>query len=92
LYPAELWKLAKNLARDEVSFVVKTDAGYYVLVAHSMKKQGDLPELEYVQKEIRDRILIEQRRTRYNKLLAELKSKHSVEIRLGADTISQAMR
>ncbi len=92
LYPAELWKLAKNLARDEVSFVVKTDAGYYVLVAHSMKKQGDLPELEYVRTEIRDIILIEQRRTRYNKLLAELKSKHSVEIRLGADTISHAMR
>jgi hypothetical protein len=82
LYPVELWKLAKTLGKDEVSFAVKTDAGYYVLVAHSVTKQGELPELEYIRNEIRDRILIEQRRIRYERLLAELRSKHTVEVRI----------
>ena len=89
LYPAELWKLARNLGENEVSFVVKTAAGYYILVAHGVKRQGELPELEYVRNEIRDRILVERRRLKYEKLLTEVRSKHSVEVRLAeSDTLS----
>jgi len=87
LYPTELWKLARNLGKDEVSFAVKTDAGYYVLVAHDLKKQGELPDLDYIHSEIRDRILIEKRRLRYEKLLRALRSSHSVEVHLtGTDS------
>ena len=90
LYPAELWKLARSLGKDEVSFVLKTDAGYYILLSHGVKKQGEIPELDYIRNEIRDRILIERRRARYDRLLADLRAKHSVEVRLAeGDTSSR---
>lgn len=87
LYPPELWKLARTLNKEEVSFAVRTDAGYYVLVAHGFAKQGSLPGIDYIRSEIRDRIIIEQRRRMYERLLAGLRSKHKVEVRLDdADT------
>ena len=81
LYPPELWKLARNLGKDEVSFVAKIGEGYCVLVPHSVKKQGELPDLNYIRNEIHDRILIERRRTEYEHYLAGIRAKHSVEIR-----------
>jgi hypothetical protein len=87
LYPQELWKLSRTLGKGEVSFVVKTDNGYYVLTAHSLRRQGEMPDLDYIRPEIRDRILIEQRRARYERMVADLKAKHTVEVRISlADT------
>lgn len=82
LFPEELWKLARTLGKEEVSFVVRTDAGYYVLVVHSVKHQRDVPDYEYVRDEIRNRLLIEQSRKRYDLLLASLRSRFPVDIRL----------
>jgi hypothetical protein len=82
LYPEELWKLARTLFRDEVSFVVKTEAGYYVLAVHSLKQQGELPDLDYIKNDIRDRLLLEQRRLSYERLLASLRSTTPVEMHL----------
>lgn len=91
LYPAELWKLARNLGKEEVSFAVKTETGYYILVSHGLRKQGEIPEIEYARNEVRDRLVIERRRLRYERLLAGLRAKHSVEIRLAkGDTSSRA--
>jgi peptidyl-prolyl cis-trans isomerase C len=92
LYPPELWRLARNLGKDEVSFAAKTDAGYYIFVGHSVKKQGELPDLDYIRDELRNRILIEHRRLRYEKLLSELRAKHAVEVHLPEpDTSSQVI-
>jgi hypothetical protein len=85
LYPEELWKLARTLAKEEVSFVLKTDAGYYVLVVHKFQRQGEVPDLEYIRNEIHDRILVAQRRTAYDRLLTNLRAKHSVEIRIASN-------
>jgi hypothetical protein len=82
LYPEELWKLARTLGKEDVSFVVKTNDGFCVLKAHGMKRQGDVPDLAYVRNEIRDRLLIEQRKTRYDQLIADLRAKHTVDIRI----------
>jgi parvulin-like peptidyl-prolyl isomerase len=82
LYPPELWKLARTLARDEVSFVAKTDAGYYVLMVHRVKHQGEIPDFEYVRSDVRQRLLIEERRARYEKLVSDLRARHPVDIRL----------
>jgi hypothetical protein len=82
LYPPELWKLARSLGREELSFVVKAEPGYYVLKVHSIKHQGDLPDLDYVRNEVRERLLIEQRRIRYERLIADLRARHSVDIRV----------
>ena len=87
LFPEELWKLARTLGKEEVSFVLKTNAGYYVLQSHGLKRQGEIPDLDYVRGEIRDRLQIEQRRTRYDRLIADLRTRHSVELRTDiADT------
>jgi len=80
LYPEELWKLARTLGLDEVSFAVKTPAGYYVLLLHNTKKQGDIPDLDYVRNEIRDRILITRRKSRFEQLLTELRAKFPVTL------------
>lgn len=87
LFPDELWKLARTLPKEEVSYAVKTAAGYYVLTVHSMKRVGETPEFDYVSNEVHDRLLIERRRARYEQLVSDLRSRHKVEINLSvADT------
>jgi len=82
LYPEELWKLTRTLSLDQPSFVVKTDAGYYVMMVHGITKRGEMPDLAYVRNEIRDRILIEERRMQYERLLANLRARRTVEVRI----------
>ncbi len=89
LFPDELWKLARTLPKEEVSYVVKTSAGYYVLTVHSLRHVGETPEFEYVRNEVRDRLLIERRRARYEQLVSDLRARHKVEVNLSvADTTS----
>lgn len=91
LYPEELWKLAVTLGREEVSFVIKTAGGYTVLRLHGLKRQGEVPDLDYVRNDIRDRLLIEQRRARYEQLIATLRARHAVEVHLDhADSTAPA--
>jgi hypothetical protein len=82
MYPEELWKLARTLPREEVSFAVTTQNGTYVLILHNFKKQGDVPEWDFIRNEIRERLLIEQRRQKYETLVARLRAQHEVEVRL----------
>ena len=82
LYPEELWRLARNLNKEEVSFVVSTGGGYYILVVHGLKRQGEKPDWYYIKDELRERILIGQRKRLYDSLLTQLRTKHSVEVRL----------
>jgi hypothetical protein len=87
LFPDELWKLARTLPREEVSYVVKTVAGYYVLTVHSIKHVGETPEFEFVRNEVRERLLIDRRRVRYEQLVSDLRTRHKVEVNLSvADT------
>jgi hypothetical protein len=91
LYPEELWKLARTLGTEEVSFVIKTAGGYSVLKLHGVKRQGEVPDLDYVRNDIRERLLIEQRRSRYEQLITTLRARHAVEVHLGhADTTAPA--
>jgi hypothetical protein len=85
LYPLELWKVARNLGKDEVSFAIKADKGYYILISNGQRKQGEMPDLDYIRDELRGRILIERRRERYEKLLARLRMKHSIEVHLSTE-------
>jgi peptidyl-prolyl cis-trans isomerase C len=87
LFPDELWKLARTLPKEEVSYAVKTAAGYYVLTVHSIKHVGETPEFEFVRNEVRERLLIERRRARYEQLVSDLRTRHKVEVNPGiADT------
>ena len=82
LFPDELWKLARTLPKEEVSYAVKTPAGYYILRVHAMRHAGEAPEYEYARPEVRDRLLIERRRARYEQLVSDLRSRHKVEVNL----------
>ncbi len=82
LYPQELWKLTRSLGKDEVSFVLKVNEGFYVVKAYGAKRQGDVPDLDYVRNDVRQRLLLEERRARYDRLVAELRTRHGVEVRM----------
>jgi hypothetical protein len=89
MYPDELWKLARTLSKDEVSFAVRTPAGYAVIVVRGVKRAGETPDLAYVAGDIRERIQIERRRARYEQLLSTLRNKQRVEVTPGAaDSVS----
>ncbi|HTO92740.1 MAG TPA: peptidylprolyl isomerase [Bacteroidota bacterium] len=80
LFPDELWKLARTLPREEVSYPVKTPAGYYILRVHAIRHAGEAPEEEYARQEVRDRLLIDRRRARYEQLVSDLRARHKVEV------------
>jgi hypothetical protein len=80
LYPEELWKLARTLSKDEPSFAVKAGAGYYVLEVHGIRREGEMPDLDYVRNDIHDRLVLEQRRLSYERLMATLRGSALVEV------------
>jgi hypothetical protein len=82
LYPEELWKIARTLMKEDVSYVVKTNVGYCVAIVHGTYRQGDLPELDVVRNEVRERVLLKRRKAKYNEVLALLRTKYEVEVRL----------
>jgi peptidyl-prolyl cis-trans isomerase C len=91
LFPAELWKVATALGAGEVSFPVKTSAGYFVLLSLGNFKKGIIPPLAYVDEDIRQRILIEKRQQRYAQYLESLRHNYPVHINaeeLGAESDS----
>ncbi len=90
LYPQELWKMAQTLKPNEVSFAIRTPIGHFILQIYSVRKQGEAPELEYIRNEIRARILMERRRTAYEKLVGNLRARYPVDFQLpGLDTQTQ---
>lgn len=82
LFPQVLWKLTRSLGKDEVSFVLKVNEGFYVVKAYGVKRQGDVPDLEYVRNDVRQRLLLEERRARYDRLVADLRARHGIEVRM----------
>lgn len=85
LYPEELWKAARALRKEDISYVIRTQAGYAVMIVHSTKAQGEIPDFDYVREEIRSRLLLEKRRERYNALVERLRSQHKVELQFSND-------
>ena len=79
-YPPEIWKLALTIPRGEVSFVLKVDKSFYVLITNSIMRQGTIPELKYVQNDVRDRLLIDHRRARYERLISSLRARANVDV------------
>lgn len=82
LYPEELWKIARTLSKEDISYVVKTNAGYCVVFVHATMKQGEVPDFEYAKNEITERLIIERRKLQYEELLATLRTKYDVDVRL----------
>lgn len=81
LYPEELWKIARSLAREEISFTLRTDDGYAVLRAHQNLRQGESPPLQYARAEVLERLVMDLRRARYEEFLGAVRKRHTVDIR-----------
>ena len=87
LYPEELWRLARSLPREEISFPLRATEGHYILRVHQSFRQGELPPLEYVRAEVREHLLMDLRRQRYEDFIRTLRERHAVDIRdAGADS------
>ena len=82
-YPNELWKLASTMPKGDVSFVIKVEKSFYVLIAHAVMHQGSIPDVGYVRNDVRDRLLIERRRERYERLIATLRARATVDVGAG---------
>jgi hypothetical protein len=90
LLPPELWRVASAAQRGEPSFPIRTDDGFYCLVVWKLLRQGQVADLEYVQKEIRSRLILERRRQAIDSLIENLRSRHIVEVLVAgasADTL-----
>jgi hypothetical protein len=82
LFPEELWKMARTLSKEDVSYVVRTRAGYVVALVHGVRRQGEMPDFDYAKQEIKERLLMESRRKKYEELLATLRGKYQIDVRL----------
>lgn len=83
-FPEELWRLARSLQREEISFPLRTNDGYYVLRLHQSMRQGEIPPLDYARDEVRAHLLMDLRRLRYEEFLTTLRGRHRVDVRVPA--------
>jgi len=91
IVPVELWRVASTAARQEPSFPVRTDEGYYVLTTWKFRKRGEIADLPYVKPEIESRLAIARRQQTMARLLENLRSEHVVQILVSSvpqDTVS----
>ncbi len=82
LFPPELWKVASALSVNEVSFPVKTPGGYFVLQCLARLQQGAPAAIDLARPEVRQRLLIEMHRRKYDELLGNLRKNADVELML----------
>lgn len=80
LYPNELWRLASAMKMHDVSFPVKTSAGFFVIrLLGSLKRDEPLP-LGMVESKIRERLSVDLRQQRYSDLVESLRKQNNVQL------------
>ncbi len=82
MVPTELWRLTRSLGREDVSFVLQAGPGYFVVKSYGVKRQGEAPDLDYVRDDIRQRLLITERRARYEHLVEDLRTRYGIDVKL----------
>ncbi len=80
LYPNELWRLASAMRTNDVSFPVKTSAGFFVIRMLGSLKRGDAVPLRFVEQKIRERLSVELRQQKYSDLIETLRKKNNVQL------------
>jgi peptidyl-prolyl cis-trans isomerase C len=80
LFPNELWRLASAMRLHDVSFPVKTSAGFFVMrMLGSLKRGESMPE-PLVEPTIRERLSVELRQQKYSELVESLRKKNTVQL------------
>jgi peptidyl-prolyl cis-trans isomerase C len=82
LFPPKLWKVSSALGAGEVSFPVKTSAGYFVILLIGSYQRGSTPPVEYVADAIRGRLVMQRRQEHFGEYLETMRKKHTVQINL----------
>lgn len=82
LYPVELWKIAQNLQKNEVSFPVRIGTYFYVIQLLDRFPQNTIAPIDLVREEIKSRLLIEKRKKVYADLVSSLLEKYKTEIEI----------
>lgn len=82
LVPAELWKVAGTLSINEVSIPVRLSDGFAVIQLLARLGEGKSAGFDLVRDEVAARAAMERRRTRYEELLASLRTSTTVQVML----------
>ena len=82
LFPPKLWKVSAALGAGEVSFPVKTSAGYFVILLIGSYQRGAAPPVEYVGDAIRGRLVMQRRQEHFAEYLETMRKKHTVQINI----------
>jgi hypothetical protein len=82
LYPSSLWRVAAILGQYEVSFPVKTSAGYFVMRLLGQYRKGTPDPLPHVERDIRQRLVVERRQQRYQNFLQQLRNRYTIQFML----------
>ncbi len=78
--PPELWRVGQGLGPGDVSYPVKTDAGFAIIQVLKAFRQGTPASFEIARDEIQQRIMVEFRQRRYDSLLAQLRGRAQAQI------------
>ena len=78
----DLWFSATSLKKNEITFPVSTDEGFVVLKSNDIQKKGIELSYDFAKSEIKNRLIMEKRRTNYSELILSLYKKYDVKINL----------
>jgi len=92
LFPQELWKVVQGLDLNEVSFPIKTPAGFAVVQLLGRFKQGAQATFELAHDEVRQRVLLEHRRQQFTQLLETLRQRYAVQLFVDSPNTSDSAR
>jgi len=84
----ELWRIVSQLRPAEISPVVKGEEGFYVLQTSGLQAKGTVAELPFVEREVRDRVLVQKHQKALDQFLERLRKKYKVQLNLGPFEIS----
>jgi hypothetical protein len=65
--------------------------GTYVIRVHETFRQGDLPPFDFARDEVRQRLLMDLRRDKYDALVASLRARRRVDVHLERLDTSRTM-
>lgn len=82
---SELWKVAQTLGKNDVSYPVRTPAGYFIMQMSSSIRSGTVPPFSVAKEEVRTRLLKEQQQSRYDSLIGTLRQQYAVQILLSPE-------
>lgn len=89
LYPAEIWRAARQLGAGGVSFPVSTTQGFYIVRHHGTIQTGSSYPVDYVSNEIKERLVIEKRQEQYERLVQDLRRRYPIDITFETDSFNE---